>query len=233
MSAPRRGNEVGTNWAEISSPVYMDSGSDLMLLHPGGAEELLVAGRKGAVADPSVSLDGRWIYFTLFHDLEKATITESSAAGADIYKINVKTREIVRLTRQEFTPNTGAARWSKDYRTSEPGKNWIEYGVFNTGPSPLPGGRLAFTSNRNGFRPPKPLAAHATAFRDGRRRRQRRVHRAYEPGECASSHGSEGWPNRLQHARIARSANVNFVGALEHPSRWHQLGAGDQCVSTR
>ena len=69
----------------------------------------------------------------------------------------MKSRKIVRLTQQQFTPNTGAGNWSKDFRTPEPGKNSIEYGVFNMGPCPLPGGKVMFTSNRNGFRPPKRL----------------------------------------------------------------------------
>ena len=77
IRAPRRGDDVGTNWAEISSPLFMDAGSDLVLLHPDGKEELLVAGGKGAVADPMVSFDGEWVYYSLFHDLEDATITEA------------------------------------------------------------------------------------------------------------------------------------------------------------
>src|ERR1700677_5411876 len=48
VRAPRRGDDVGTNWAEISSPLFMDAGADLVLLHPGGKEEVLVAGGKGA-----------------------------------------------------------------------------------------------------------------------------------------------------------------------------------------
>jgi hypothetical protein len=32
--------------------------------------------------------------------------------GCDIYKINLQTRQIVRLTSQEFTPNTGAGKWN-------------------------------------------------------------------------------------------------------------------------
>ncbi len=50
-----------------------------------------------------------------------------------------------------------AAHWSKDFRTPETGKNYLDYGVFNTGPCPLPGGKVVFTSNRNAFRPPKRL----------------------------------------------------------------------------
>src|SRR6266704_2271329 len=43
VRAPRKGDDVGTNWTEISNPLFMDAGADLMLLHPDGREELLVA----------------------------------------------------------------------------------------------------------------------------------------------------------------------------------------------
>ncbi len=154
---PRRGDNVGTNWTEISNPVFMDPGADLMLLHPDGREEVLVKGGAGSVTDPVVSFDGEWVFYTLFHDLKGASIAQGPAAGADIYKIHVKSRKVVRLTNQEFTPNTGAANWSRDYRTAEVGKNSLEYGVFNMGPCPLPGGRIMFASNRNAFKPPKRL----------------------------------------------------------------------------
>ena len=68
----------------------------------------------------------------------------------------METREIVRLTFQEWTPNTGAADWSRDHLTpSAPGKDYLGYGVFNLGPCPLPGGRIMFTSSRNSFLPNK------------------------------------------------------------------------------
>ena len=38
---------------------------------------------------------------------------------------------------------------------AEPGKTHLNYGVLNLGPSPLPGGKIVFVSNRNAFRPPK------------------------------------------------------------------------------
>src|SRR5277367_6622418 len=123
VRAPRRGDEVGTNWAEVSSPLFMDAGADLMLLHPNGNEEVLVAGGNGSVTDPMVAFDGEWVYYSLFHDLVGATVTDAPPAGADIFKIHVKTRRIVRLTQQRFTPNTGAGIWSKDFRTPQPGKN--------------------------------------------------------------------------------------------------------------
>ena len=155
VRAPRNGDKIGTNWPEISNPVFMDPGADLMLLHPDGTEEVLVKGGAGSVTDPVVSFDGEWVYYSHFHDLKGASVAQGPPAGADIFKIHVKSKKVVRLTRQEFTPNTGAANWSADFRTPEAGKNHFGYGVFNTGPCPLPGGRVMFTSNRNGFKPPK------------------------------------------------------------------------------
>ncbi|MDY3554074.1 hypothetical protein R5W24_003191 [Gemmata sp. JC717] len=157
VRAPRNGDKVGTNWPEISNPVYMDAGADLMLLRPDGSEEVLVRGGSGSVTDPAVSFDGEWVYYSHFHDMKGGSVSQGPAGGADIYKIHVKSRTVVRLTHQQFTPNTGAANWSTDYRTPEAGKNSFGYGVFNTGPCPLPGGKVAFTSNRNGFKPPKRL----------------------------------------------------------------------------
>src|SRR5947209_19720487 len=74
VRAPRKGDAVGTNWPEISNPVFMDAGADLMLLHPDGTEEVLVAGGPRSVTDPTVSFDGEWVYYTLFHDLKGASV---------------------------------------------------------------------------------------------------------------------------------------------------------------
>jgi len=81
--------------------------------------------------------------------------TSHLGAAADIYKIHVKTRKVVRLTHQEFTPNTGAAQWAKSDRTRQPGKTTQPYPICNLGPCPLPGGKVMFTSNRNGFEMPR------------------------------------------------------------------------------
>ena len=155
VRAPRKGDRRNSVWAEIAHPGYMDAGADLMLLHPDGSEEVLVEGGKGSVLDPFVSFDGEWIYYSKIHDLTGAGSFAPPKSGADIFRIHVKTRKIVRLTRQEFTPNTGAAPWAKGFRSREEGKTWFPYGVLNLGPCPLPGGRVMFVSNRDGFRPPK------------------------------------------------------------------------------
>lgn len=143
----RREDGKEARWAEFSKPTMMEPGADLMLLHPDGSEELLVSGGDGSVMDPYVSFDGQWVFYAKFIDAEHT--------GADLYKIHVPSRRIVRLTNQVFTPNTGAAPWSADFRTREQGKSALHYGVYNLGPCPVPGGKLMFTSNRNAHVPPR------------------------------------------------------------------------------
>jgi hypothetical protein len=132
------GKEHASAWAEIGHPYNVSAGYDLMLLHPDGREELLVEGGKGSVADPYVSFDGQWVYYAYFHD-------PAADGGADIYKLHVKSRKVVRLTSQTWTPNTGAADWSKARLG----------GVYNLGPCPLPGRRVAFVSNRDAVKTPR------------------------------------------------------------------------------
>ncbi len=142
----------------------MEPGADLMLLRPDGGEEIQVEGGPGAVTDPMVSFDGQWVYYSKIYDLEKRSQWSPPARGADVFKIHVKSRKIVRLTNQKFDPNRGAADWASDFRNAsrkEGDKNWIPYGVFNMGPCPLPGGKVVYTSNREGFRPSKGYPAIA------------------------------------------------------------------------
>jgi hypothetical protein len=159
VRARREGDKVHKRfYTDFSQPVTMEPGADLMLLHPDGTEELLVEGGQGSITDPVVSFDGKSVYFVHIHDLQKASQWEPPSRGSDIFKINLASRKIVRLTNQQFAPNTGAANWSSDFRNAsrkEDGKTHYSYGVFNMGPCPLPGGRIAFTSNREGFRPSK------------------------------------------------------------------------------
>jgi hypothetical protein len=141
VRAPRNDRDR-SRWAEVGDPRTMEPGSDLMLLHPDGKEEVLVAA-KGleAIADPFVSFDGEWVYFAKFHDAK-------NHKGSDIYKVHVQTRKLVQLTQSRFTPNTGAADWSKT-----PLPAW---GVHNLGPCPVPGGKVAFVSDRNAFKATNP-----------------------------------------------------------------------------
>jgi hypothetical protein len=162
VRARRAGDQVHKRfYTDFSQPVTMEPGADLMLLHPDGREELLVEGGRGSITDPVVSFDGQWVYFVHIYNLEKHSQWSPPKEGADIFKMHLDTRRIVRLTNQQFTPNTGAANWSVNFRTPAEGKTHYEYGVYNMGPYPLPGGRIVFTSNRDGFRPSKGYPAIA------------------------------------------------------------------------
>src|SRR5262245_20094305 len=153
VRAARAGDKVHKRfYTDIAAPVYLEPGADLMLLHPDGSEELLIAGGKGSVTDPVVSYDGEWVFYTLVYNLEGAGQWQAPYEGADIFKLHLPTRRIVRLTNQQFNPNTGAADWSGDRRTGDR-QTHLSYGVLNFGACPLPGGRVVFTSNRNAYRP--------------------------------------------------------------------------------
>src|SRR5262249_10834104 len=104
VRTPRKGNAPhSSRWPDASLPMNVDAGGDLMLLHPDGSEERLVEGGKGSVTDPYVSFDGEWVFYAQFSDLTDRK--GHGGAAADIYKIHVKSRKVVRLTHQEFTPN--------------------------------------------------------------------------------------------------------------------------------
>jgi len=156
----RFGDNVNTLWPEVFHPARIDPGADLMLLHPDGSEEILVDCEVCSVTDPFVSFDARWVYYSLFHDVSPGNLNGQRGdlpyEGADIFRIDVVTRQIEQLTHGEFTPNTGAGIWDESNPVDPPGSfNRLGYGILNLGPCPLPGGKIAFTSNRNGLTPPK------------------------------------------------------------------------------
>ncbi len=157
----RYGDTTNTEWPEVAHPATLEPGADLMLLHPDGSEELLVAGGNGAVTDPFVSFDGRFVYYSVFPDVRPQAYNSQRGlptAGADIYKLEFATRTITRLTFGEFTPNTGAGHFDESNPLNPgPGYDYLGYGILNLGPAPVAGGKLAFVSNRNGFVPPKGL----------------------------------------------------------------------------
>jgi len=130
------GKKYPARWAEFAHLFNVTPGSDLMLLRPDGAEELLVPGGAGAIQDPYVSFDGDWVYYTKFH----VASSDANASGADIFKVHAKTRKIIQLTKQEFAVNREGVK--------------PKVGVYNMHPCPLPGGRVAYVSNRNGYLPP-------------------------------------------------------------------------------
>ena len=161
---PRYGDDVNTIWPEVFHPARLDPGADLMLLHPDGSEEVLVAGGNGGVTDPFVSFDAKVVYYARFPDLRSDSLNYQRDnlpyAGADLYRIHLDTRQIEQLTHGEFTPNTGAGTWDETNPVDPPAEyDRLGYGILNLAPCPLPDRRIAFVSNRNGFEPPKGYTA--------------------------------------------------------------------------
>jgi len=154
----RFGDDINTTWPEVFHPAKLDAGADLVLLHPDGSEEVLVDCMICGVTDPFVSFDAQWVYYSLFHDLTELNTQRGNLplAGADIFRINLFSREIQQLTHGEFTPNTGNGNWDESNPVNPSSEyNRLGYGILNLGPMPLPGNKLAFTSNRNGYVPTK------------------------------------------------------------------------------
>jgi hypothetical protein len=154
----RDGKQRPSAWPEIGHPTNIDPGYDLMLLHPDGSEEVLVAGGAGSIADPFVSFDAVWVYYAHFYLGKLGT-------GSDIYKVHVRSKKVVRLTHQESTPNTGCLALHKAAPGLAAGQQPIGRGVYNLGPCPLPGGRIVFTSTRDQVKVPRgyPRIAHQPA----------------------------------------------------------------------
>ena len=137
----------GAVWPDAGEPTNLRASTDLMLLHPDGSEEVLVAGGKGAIADPFVSFDGEWVYYAYFHDAQRRPRRRRHLQGPrqdaqgrppDAAGVHAEHRRR-RLVEDCRRPNGKAASTTSD-------------------PCPLPGGRLVFVSNRNGFKAPRGYA---------------------------------------------------------------------------
>jgi len=250
---PRFGDNQNTTWPEIFHPGRIDPGADLVLLHPDGSEEILIDCTDCSVTDPFVSFDAQWVYYALFHDQTDLNSQRGDLPrqGADIFRINLQSRQIEQLTHGEFTPNTGAGNWDESNPLNPPsGFNRLGYGILNLGPMPLPGGRIAFTSNRDGYTPPKTFtnptmqlyvmdedganiepiapmsinsALHPTVLQDGR--------------IMFSSYESQGWRDRRLWGIWAIYPDgrnwVPLVSAFRQPQGFHfmtQLSNGDLVV---
>ena len=154
----RLGDNQNTTWPEIFHPGRMNPGADLMLLHTDGTVEILIDCTDCGVTDPFISFDGKWVFYSLFHDLTQLNSQRGNLPnlGADIFRINLATRQIEQLTHGEFTPNTGNGNWDESNPLNPDSSfNRLGYGILNLGPMPIPGNKIVFSSNRNGFVPTK------------------------------------------------------------------------------
>ncbi len=175
VRAPRFGDNTNSVWPDTVRPLLPDAGADLRLLHPNCTEEVLFplpahaglidgALGDGSVSDPNLSFNGEWVVFTYYHDQTDTNVQRCAGGGeclsykgADIYRLHLPTRAVVRLTQQEFTPNLGN---SANFNCDVPYTNCPNVGVFNVGPAFVSQAdpahpAIAFTSTRNNFLPPK------------------------------------------------------------------------------
>lgn len=174
---PRNGNTGEIEMPQGELPDRIESGADLMLLHPDGSEEVLVGCRDPlgyvsynteagdvsasgvpasqwpncAVQDPVVSFDGQWVYYSKYvnvNDLSKFLTTDAYIFKMQIGGTNPQKREI-QLT-------NGSTRFTHDgYAGNTFPADDIPFGVRDMGPALLPNGDLVFTSNRSGLIPPR------------------------------------------------------------------------------
>jgi hypothetical protein len=198
VRAPRLGDDRQTSWPDVFLPNKVEPGADLMVLHPDGREEMLVkAGPQQAVTDPFVSFDAQWVFYALFDGIERRPSGQALAASSDIYKVNVRTKQSVRLTHQEYTPNTGIAAADKPRR------------VFNLGPCPIPGGGVIFTSDRNGFVATKNYQTFAVYKDDYEPARSLQLFRMNDDGSNVENLGHLNI-NTALHPTILRDGRVMF-----------------------
>ena len=100
VRAPRHGDDKQIAWTEVFAPLRAEPGSDLMLLHPDGKEEVLVAAGEDTITDPFVSFDGQSVYYARIRNARGPGAAKPVSQSADIFKIHVRSRKTVRLTRR-------------------------------------------------------------------------------------------------------------------------------------
>ncbi len=237
VHAPRYGDTTNTSWPDTTRPMQPDPGADLRLLHPNCTEEVLFPLPKhqgivdapignGAVSDPNVSFDGRSVVFAYYHDESSINPQrDHSYAGADIYRIDLVTRAVTRLTHQEFTPNTGNGSDFANCGGNPQGANCPRIGMFHIGPAfvarPDPARpSIVFTSTRNNLLPPKPFGSAGHVLQlflmdwDGKNVEQigyLNVARAIHPFQLADGRLLfTSWEN--QGLRDDRQFNLWFIG---------------------
>lgn len=213
LRVPRRGDDEQVSWPDAFSPTCVEPGTDLVVVHPDGSIETLVAaGPDRAIADPSVSFDGKWVFYAQLEGVERRASGLAFAARADVWKVNATTRERVRLTQQEFTPNLGVVDAVHRQRA-----------VLNLAPCEAPGGWVVFTSDRNGFVPPRTYPRVRTRGDDSPDLRTMQLMRMRSDGGDVETIGHLNL-NSAMHPTMLRDGRVMFGSfenmGLRDPRSW-------------
>jgi hypothetical protein len=154
---PRHGEEQRVRLPEGEIPYVIEPGGDLMLLRPDGTTEMLVdCPNEGAtncsVQDPSVSFDGTTVYYAKYVDIDTEQPWHFQPAHSFIFKMALKTPELEDIPaseRREVQITDFGSGFATDKLNGSGDEDRLkEFGIRDLGPTPLPGGRIVFTSNR-------------------------------------------------------------------------------------
>ncbi len=166
---------------------------------------------------------------------------DPAEAGADIYKIHVKTRKIVRLTNQKFTPEHRGRELVERLPQAGAGEDALSSTACSTwGRARCPAAgscspATATASARPRATPPICLQLFVMDDRDTDHpddddADQPREDRPPEHRRRAAPGGARGWPHHVQHARIAGRPQRHPVGHLDDQPGRHQLEPAGQRV---
>jgi hypothetical protein len=139
---PAIANETRKRFPDaVNHSLYVGRGTDLVLIHPDGSEEVVfAAGPLRACVDPCVTYDGRAVLFALFVDPEDHNYQRDvSRQPSHIWRLDLTTRIATQLT---FGNET-------DWQTTAHAVN-PQYAAFDLAPLELPDGRILFLSTRDG-----------------------------------------------------------------------------------
>ena len=99
IKAPYYGTQTPTTWQEVAFPAAIEPRQNLVLIHPNGTEEVLFDCTVGcSVVDPSISFDGKRVYFSVYPNALSAGYNfqrNLPYLGADIYVMDLDTRAVV------------------------------------------------------------------------------------------------------------------------------------------
>ena len=209
---PKAGNEERRAFPDVMNfSLYVGRGTDLVLIHPNGREELLVdAGPNGAIVDPFVSYDGQSVYFSKFEDPEDFNLQRNlSMKPAHIWRYDFATGRATQLTFGQ------KPRFEDTSHAIDP-----HYAQFNVAPVELPDGRILFLSNRDG-------SANTTGWLTAMRfYRMDHDGTNLEPLEVTSTQGACMHPTVLRNGKIIwthfhpagrRDTNGNFPLFIANP----------------
>lgn len=157
VSIPRTGgNAAPSRVPDVADTLGYEPGTSIMLLEPGQFPRALVnGGSQGAAITPSISLDGKRMYYAFCPNITKTNAQRryEVLADYDIYVMDLSTGTTTQLTHGAWTPREAAGPWSPTRLRSPqtlPGQYYQDYGGINVFPVEMPGQhrKIVFASNR-------------------------------------------------------------------------------------